>query len=159
MEVVLKFSSREHLSYSLRSVYLVLYIWHYEYIVWYKINSNLNAWCFNSCDLKTVSMKYLWQYIKLFLLLYITHTWLCMEIYQIWCYYSLSDEDRDNADSLVIKPPQAVIQTSHRDKRTHKRSVKDRYKEGSRKDKKHIFRYCYLFKLVTYFRWMKSTYL
>lgn len=53
--------------------------------------------------------------------------------------FSLSDDDRDNADSLVIKPPQAVIR-SHRDKRTHKRSVKDRYKETTRKEKKHLYR-------------------
>ncbi|XP_052737607.1 cyclin-dependent kinase 11B isoform X1 [Bicyclus anynana] len=53
--------------------------------------------------------------------------------------FSLSDEDRDNADSLVIKPPQAVIR-SHRDKRGHKRSVKDRYKETTRKEKKHLYR-------------------
>lgn len=50
--------------------------------------------------------------------------------------FSLSDDDRDNADSLVIKPPQAVIRTTHRDKRGHKRSGKDRYKDN-RKDKKH----------------------
>ncbi|XP_030024358.2 LOW QUALITY PROTEIN: cyclin-dependent kinase 11A [Manduca sexta] len=54
--------------------------------------------------------------------------------------FSLSDEDRDNADSLVIKPPQAVIRTSHREKRGHKRAGKDRYKDNSRKDKKHLFR-------------------
>lgn len=54
--------------------------------------------------------------------------------------YSLSDEDRDNADSLDIKPPQAVIRSSHRDKRIHKRPVKDRYKEPTRKDKKHLYR-------------------
>ncbi|KAI8435072.1 hypothetical protein MSG28_003478 [Choristoneura fumiferana] len=54
--------------------------------------------------------------------------------------FSLSDEDRDNADSLVIKPPQAVIRPSHRDRRGHKRSVKDRYKDSSRKDKKHLYR-------------------
>ncbi|XP_059054339.1 cyclin-dependent kinase 11B [Achroia grisella] len=52
--------------------------------------------------------------------------------------FSLSDEDRDNADSLVIKPPQAVINTSH--KRGHKRSNKDRYKDGGRKEKKHLYR-------------------
>ncbi|XP_068629318.1 cyclin-dependent kinase 11B [Battus philenor] len=54
--------------------------------------------------------------------------------------FSLSDEDRDNADSLVIKPPQAVIRPSHREKRGHKRSGKERYKEVSRKDKKHFYR-------------------
>ncbi|XP_049867309.1 cyclin-dependent kinase 11B isoform X2 [Pectinophora gossypiella] len=54
--------------------------------------------------------------------------------------FSLSDEDRDNADSLVIKPPQAVLRPSHRDKRAHKRSGKDRYKETSRKEKKHMYR-------------------
>ncbi|CAK1581978.1 unnamed protein product [Parnassius mnemosyne] len=54
--------------------------------------------------------------------------------------FSLSDEDRDNADSLVIKPPQAVIRSSHREKRSHKRSGKDRYKEIVRKDKKHFYR-------------------
>ncbi|XP_046964532.1 cyclin-dependent kinase 11B isoform X1 [Vanessa cardui] len=53
--------------------------------------------------------------------------------------FSLSDEDRDNADSLVIKPPQAVIR-SHRDKRSHKRTAKDRYKESVRKEKKHLYR-------------------
>ncbi|XP_026758093.2 cyclin-dependent kinase 11B [Galleria mellonella] len=52
--------------------------------------------------------------------------------------FSLSDEDRDNADSLVIKPPQAVIHTSH--KRGHKRSNRDRYKDSSRKEKKHLYR-------------------
>lgn len=58
-------------------------------------------------------------------------------------YFSLSDEDRDNADALVIKPPQAVIR-SHRDKRSHKRTAKDRYKESVRKEKKHLYRYvCY----------------
>ncbi|XP_075969515.1 cyclin dependent kinase 11B pitslre isoform X2 [Anticarsia gemmatalis] len=54
--------------------------------------------------------------------------------------FSLSDEDRDNADSLVIKPPQAIIRTSHRDKRAHKRAVKDRYKDNNRKEKKHLYR-------------------
>ncbi|CAB3236416.1 unnamed protein product [Arctia plantaginis] len=54
--------------------------------------------------------------------------------------FSLSDEDRDNADSLVIKPPQAVIRSTHRDKRAHKRAVKDRYKDNSRKEKKHLYR-------------------
>ncbi|XP_047509826.1 cyclin-dependent kinase 11B isoform X1 [Pieris napi] len=49
--------------------------------------------------------------------------------------FSLSDEDRDNPDALVIKPPQAVIR-SHRDKRNHKHSAKERYKEGARKEKK-----------------------
>ncbi|XP_039747429.1 cyclin-dependent kinase 11B [Pararge aegeria] len=53
--------------------------------------------------------------------------------------FSLSDEDRDNADSLVIKPPQAVIR-AHRDKRGHKRAAKDRYKETARKEKKHLYR-------------------
>lgn len=55
-------------------------------------------------------------------------------------FYSLSDEDRDNADSLVIKPPQAVIRSSHREKRGHKRAGKERYKETSRKEKKHLYR-------------------
>nr|CAB3516241.1 unnamed protein product [Spodoptera littoralis] len=54
--------------------------------------------------------------------------------------FSLSDEDRDNADSLIIKPPQAVIRTAHRDKRGHKRTVKDRYKDNMRKEKKHMYR-------------------
>uniref|UniRef100_A0A2A4K6F1 cyclin-dependent kinase n=1 Tax=Heliothis virescens TaxID=7102 RepID=A0A2A4K6F1_HELVI len=54
--------------------------------------------------------------------------------------FSLSDEDRDNADSLIIKPPQAVIRSSHRDKRGHKRTMKDRYKDNVRKDKKHLYR-------------------
>uniref|UniRef100_A0A2H1WGK5 cyclin-dependent kinase n=1 Tax=Spodoptera frugiperda TaxID=7108 RepID=A0A2H1WGK5_SPOFR len=54
--------------------------------------------------------------------------------------FSLSDEDRDNADSLIIKPPQAVIRTAHRDKRGHKRTVKDRYKDNMRKEKKHLYR-------------------
>ncbi|XP_037973667.2 cyclin-dependent kinase 11B [Plutella xylostella] len=54
--------------------------------------------------------------------------------------FSLSDEDRDNADSLVIKPPQAIIRPSHRDRRAHKKSNKDRIRETSRKDKKHLFR-------------------
>ncbi|KPI91432.1 Cyclin-dependent kinase 11B [Papilio xuthus] len=55
--------------------------------------------------------------------------------------FSLSDEDRDNADSLIINPPQAVIRPSHRDKRNHKRSGKERYKEiASRKEKKHFYR-------------------
>ncbi|XP_026742794.1 cyclin-dependent kinase 11B isoform X3 [Trichoplusia ni] len=54
--------------------------------------------------------------------------------------FSLSDEDRDNADSLIIKPPQAVIRTSHRDKRGHKRTAKDRYKDTVRKEKKHLYR-------------------
>ncbi|KOB77745.1 Cell division cycle 2 like-1 transcript variant A [Operophtera brumata] len=54
--------------------------------------------------------------------------------------FSLSDEERDNADSLVIKPPQAVIRPSHRDKRGHKRSAKDRYKDSTRKEKKHLYR-------------------
>ncbi|CAH4032084.1 cyclin-dependent kinase 11B isoform X2 [Pieris brassicae] len=49
--------------------------------------------------------------------------------------FSLSDEDRDNPDALVIKPPQAVIR-SHRDKRNHKHSAKERYKESARKEKK-----------------------
>lgn len=53
--------------------------------------------------------------------------------------FSLSDEDRDNPDALIIKPPQAVIRTTHRDKR-HKRSAKDKYKDTSRKEKKHLFR-------------------
>ncbi|RVE43437.1 hypothetical protein evm_011888 [Chilo suppressalis] len=54
--------------------------------------------------------------------------------------FSLSDEDRDNADSLVIKPPQAVIRPSHRDKRSHKRPMKERYKDSARKEKKHMYR-------------------
>lgn len=56
--------------------------------------------------------------------------------------FSLSDEDRDNADSLVIKPPQVVVRVSHRDKRSHKRSGKDRFKETSRKDKKLLYNRC-----------------
>lgn len=60
--------------------------------------------------------------------------------YFVYFYFSLSDEDRDNADSLVIKPPQAVIRPSHRDKRAHKRAIKDRYKDNSRKEKKHLYR-------------------
>lgn len=64
----------------------------------------------------------------------------CVDINTFY-FFSLSDEDRDNADSLIIKPPQAVVRPSHREKRGHKRSIKDRYKEPSRKEKKHLFRY------------------
>lgn len=59
--------------------------------------------------------------------------------------FSLSDEDRDNADSLVIKPPQVVVRVSHRDKRSHKRTGKDRFKETSRKDKKLLYNRCVLY--------------
>ncbi|GBP10868.1 hypothetical protein EVAR_5449_1 [Eumeta japonica] len=53
--------------------------------------------------------------------------------------FSLSDEDRD-PDSLVIKPPQAVIRPSHRERKAHKRSGKDRHRDTSRKEKKHVYR-------------------